>query len=63
MASSMVWMPENYFTVCDLEIFTDQSADPVSPQDAHTGHLGSATGYGLEWQVASRTGRRALRED
>ena len=48
MRSSMVWVPESYVSLCDLGIFTDKSANPVSPRDAHTGHLSSAMGYGLE---------------
>jgi hypothetical protein len=28
----------NYVTSCDLRIFVDQAAEPVSPQNAHTGH-------------------------
>ena len=29
----------NRVTSCDLDIFADQSAEPIPPRDAHTGHF------------------------
>jgi hypothetical protein len=36
------WKPVgagNRVTSCDLDIFADQSAEPITPQNAHTGHF------------------------